>query len=247
MDIIRDRLEHEIGLAFAFFENQISRLFPGALGVLLNPLASLLYRVAAKEAVAKRAREQLEIYLECAERFDGGNLDSLVKENFDRFLKTEELYARGNRKHPRWKEVVALEREIFRGRIEPLVRLAREGRGESYEELTRTAFPSRREAEEVLERQLELGEKLIDLVRKEPGLAPIPSMLRETVLKLLGTGVEFARQTLEEQLDAAYGPLSPGGMGSKTSPVASDDAPGPPPGRVHRPRASPPPPEKERN
>lgn len=205
MDLIRDRLEFEIGIMLKFVENQVGNLFPGPLGVLLNPLARLFYRFAAQEAAIRRAREQLELYLECASEYDGKNLDRLVAVNFDRFLKTEEIYARGNRRHPRWKEVLSVEREIFRGRLEPLVRLAREGRGETYDDLCRSAFPSRKEAEEVLERQLEMGENLLALIRKEPGLVPIPSILRETVLGMLGAGVGFARKTLKEQLDQTYG------------------------------------------
>lgn len=205
MELIRDRLEYEIGLMLAFVEKQVGGLFPGLLGVLLNPLARLFYHFAAQDAAVKRARRQLDLYLDCAAKYDGKNLDRLVAEHFDDFLKTEEMIVRGNRRHPKWKEVLAIEREIFRGRLEPLVRLAREGKGETYEELTRSAFPSRREAEEVLERQLELGERLIGLVRKEPGLVPIPSMLRETVLKMLDAGTHFARETLREQLDATYG------------------------------------------
>lgn len=210
MDLIRDRLEHEIRLMLRFMDHQVGRLFSGPLGFFLNPLVRLFYHFAAQEAAIRRARLQLELYLECASKFDGRNLDKLVAENFERFLKTEEIYARGNRNHPKWKAVLAIERATFQGRLEPLVRLAREGRGETYEELTRAAFPSRKEAEEVLECQFELGEKLIDLVRKEPGLVPIPSMFRETVLNLLGTGVEFARHTLKEQMDAAYGPRKKG-------------------------------------
>ncbi len=206
MDVLRDRLEFEIGIMLKFVENQVGGLFPGPLGVLLNPLARLFYHFAAQEAAIRRAKEQLELCLECARKFDGKNLDRLVAENFDRFLKTEEIHARGNKRHPRWKEVLSLERAIFRGRLEPLVRLAREGKGDTYEELSRSAFPSRKEAEEVLERQLEMGEELLALIRKEPALVPIPSMLRETVLKMLGTGVEFARKTLREQLDQTYGP-----------------------------------------
>lgn len=210
MDIIRDRLGFEIDIMLKFVENQVGNLFPGPLGVLLNPLARLFYHFAAQEAAIRRAREQLELYLECARKFDGKNLDRLVADNFDRFLRTEEIYARGNKRHPRWKDVLSAEKEIFRGRLEPLVRLAREGRGDTYEELSRSAFPSRKEAEEVLERQLEMGEELLALIRKEPGLVPIPAILRETVLRMLGTGVEFARKTLREQMDQTYGNRSPG-------------------------------------
>lgn len=204
-ELIRERLEYEIRLGLDFIEEQVGKLFPGPLGAILNPIAKLFYRFAAKDAAIRRAHKQLDLYIECAERFDGKSLDALVEENFERFLETEEIVARGNRRHRRWKEVLAIEKEIFRERLTPLIRLAREGRGETYEELTRSVFPKRKEAEEVLRRQVELVQRLMDLVREEPGLAPIPAMLRPMVLNMLDAGVDFARETLRKQLDETYG------------------------------------------
>ena len=87
--LVRERLEYEFDLAMKFIDRQVSHLFPGLLGVLLNPIVEFLYRFMQREASVKRYRRQLELLIECAEHYNGKNLDKLVDEHLQRYLQTE--------------------------------------------------------------------------------------------------------------------------------------------------------------
>ena len=203
--IIKKQLDHELDLAFKYIDNKIANLYSGVVGFFINPIVKFFYNFIARDQVVKRARKQLAVIIDCASKYNGKNLDKIIDENFERYLKTEEIYMRGNRRHPKFKEVIEIEREIFKGRLMPILKLL-EGKGKNYGELTLSVFPKRKDAEKHVWKQLEYAEQLIKLAKKERDLIRIPSMIRNEVFAILDSGYIFAKKTLKEQLDEMYGP-----------------------------------------
>ena len=201
--IIRERLDYELELGFKYVDNKVAHLYSGVFGLLVNPIVKFFYTFIARDAIVKRARKQLDVIFQCAGEYDGRNLDKIVDEHFEEYLQTEEVYIRGNRNHPKFREVKKLEREVFKGRLEPIAMLL-DGDGETYEELTRSIFPKRGEAEKYCWKQFELADKLIQMVKGERNLVRIPSVIRTEVFAILDSGYAFAKKTLKEQLDGTY-------------------------------------------
>jgi hypothetical protein len=201
--IIRKRLDHELDLAFRYIDNRISHLYGGITGIFLNPVIKFFYTFLARNAIRRRARKQLQLIVHCASEFDGKNLEKIVDEHLEEYLLTEEAFIRGNKRHPKFGEVTSILREIFKGRLLPLTKLL-SGSGETYEELTRSVFPKRKDVEAVCSQQFELVEKLIKMIREEKNLVKIPGMIRREVFAILDSGYEFAKKVLKEQLDETY-------------------------------------------
>jgi predicted KAP-like P-loop ATPase len=161
----------------------------------------MLYDLEARDAIVRRAMQQLHILIKCANEFDG-NLDVVVKKNLEDYLKTEEAYIRANKNHESFPQLVSLLEEIFRTRVYIITELLR-GKGETYDELVRTAF-SREEVEKVTRKQFELAERVINLVKEEKGLIRIPFIIRLEVFRLLETEFDWYKRNIEEEINKMY-------------------------------------------
>jgi hypothetical protein len=71
-------------------------------------------------------------------------------------------------------------------------------------ELLRSAYPTRQEALEAVQRELEMLDRLLDLVGKNPGLVAFPGPVREPWLRLARETADFSRRRLVAFVEEAY-------------------------------------------
>lgn len=207
-EILRAWLRRELALGSAYLDDQVAHLYSGALGRVVNPLVGIIYRFAQRERILRRARAQMGLLLDLAERWDGTNTRALVESRLEDLLKTEELYMRGKKDHPRFPEVADRLRQAFEGRLESLARIFR-ARGTTYDELAVSAYPTLEEAMVPIRRQFQIFEELLTLVETEENLLAIPRVIRREILHILRSVYEWYRAEVEMYLRRMYGAQAP--------------------------------------
>lgn len=204
--LAREYLDGELLAARDFLEAKLAHLFPGLLGVLLNPLAKNLYHAIGEAEVRKRIHRQLDVLAQAAREADERGVDAAVALWEAKYLETEEIVHRGNRHHPRFAEVEARMRETFRRKLDalrPLFAVASDAA--SYAELARAAYPERAAAEAHVKGDIRNSMDLAALVRKDPDLLRFPRPLVRPMLDVLDDVLAWYERRAATELDRIYG------------------------------------------
>ncbi len=203
--LLRERLARELRAARAFAEDRVGHLFPGLFGRLVNPLARALYHAIGEEEVRRRIARQLEIALDAARDADRIGLEAALDVWTPRALETEEAYHRGNRNHPRYPELRELLVDAFRNRVLVLGQFVALGRGRTYEEAVRVAFPGRADVERAFASEFASALRAVHLVEEDPALLRFPRRLVRPLLHLIRDSVAWYETRIAATLDGIYG------------------------------------------
>ncbi len=119
------------------------------------------------------------------------------------YARLQEVYRRARRDHPRFPDLEGLLRLGYLRASGVAARLLK-ARGGTMEEVLRSAYPTRKEALDALQRELEMLDQLLDLVAKNPGLVAFPGPVREPWLRLARETADFSRERLVRFVEDAY-------------------------------------------
>lgn len=115
----------------------------------------------------------------------------------------QEVYRRARKDHPRFPDLEGLLRMAYLRASGVMARLLK-ARGGTMEELLRDAYPSRKEALEAVQRELEMLDRLLELVAKNPDLVAFPSPVRGPWLRIARETAAFSRERLVAFVEGAY-------------------------------------------
>jgi len=206
--LVRARFDAEIDRAMAFVEERLLHLHRGILGRIYGHVAAALFDAVARKEMVRRVDRQLDVLFRAA-RECGEDLDTARRMHLGAFLETEEAYLNGNRDHPAWPELVARLDDAFTQRLAHLSALLHRGRGEDYESLVRSTFPSAKEASGAVDRQFEAALAVLELCERERALLRIPGFLRGDVFRILRELQGWYRRSLEEEIARIYAEPAP--------------------------------------
>jgi hypothetical protein len=202
-EIIKEELIEELDLGMVFVRKRIRNLYGTSLmGRVFNPFASLFFSFFQEKKFHERMARQIEILLDVASCPDD-EFEDVVMEHFDDYLTNEEIYARVNRKHPKFPKVLDILRDIYTSRVTFLSTLLRGG-GDSYAEIVRKCYPNRKGVELLLGMQYRYMDKILDMLKTENGLFNIPPMIRSEVMLVLMDSYRYSKDKLSEKLDEIY-------------------------------------------
>ncbi|MEM3087372.1 MAG: hypothetical protein QXO51_03800 [Halobacteria archaeon] len=129
--------------------------------------------------------------------------DSRSPDGWRDYAELQEVYRRARRDHPRFPDLEDLLRTAYLRASGVVARLLK-ARGGTMGELLRSAYPTRQEALEAVQRELEMLDRLLDLVGKNLGLVAFPGPVRGPWLRLARETADFSRGRLVAFVEEAY-------------------------------------------
>ena len=169
----------------------------------IGKAASWFYRNVMQSSIKKRALEEHEILITCACKVNGNNLDRIVDEHLEDYLRKNEIYVRSNRRHERFSDLKGILREEFKARLEFLVKLIR-GEGENYDELLRNVFPNPDDAKEVMDRNFGYVLKVMKLMESEKRLIKIPEFAKDDAITIVRSTFDYASERFNRRISEIY-------------------------------------------
>ncbi len=201
-DIVREEMVREIEMGEKFAFERLERIHP--LGIFL--LRPLTYALMAeyRRRDSRRVRGQLDTLLKAAEwKMNGHGSAAVNRRYLGEYLRNDLIHRRANRRSKNFGALRNLLGELFVSRVDMIARLMG-SRGGSYEELTRDAFRTRREAERFLAQQLAIHDDIIRLFEEDAGLLRIPGPVRGHILRVVRETYEYAKERVSERMDEIF-------------------------------------------
>ncbi len=203
LELIKAEAFEEINRTVEGTNRVISHLYDGVVGLLVNPLLSLVFSWFGQEKTKKDGMAQLEVTLKYAmECSDEETLNKIVAGKFYDYMQYHVLYKRAKKPHKNFNEMQCLMKEGFRIRLKFYAKLLR-ARGNSYEELMRDAY-TKEDALFFVKQQFDLVDEAMDIVRADASLINVPSSVKKDIIKVLVTGFADSRKRIQSRVEGIF-------------------------------------------
>lgn len=175
--IIRDFYASELKIINKELENYFKKKSN------LLPLDSIFKLIIGPETET-RIIKQKEFTIQMASQWNGmeDELEAIVNENFQSFLKLDAGYLQFKKRHPKFEEAKMILKDIFRHKIRNDYKLLN-GEGNIYEELAISSTPNKEEALEFANIEVELYKKTINFLKDNRGIINVPGVIRIDILE----------------------------------------------------------------
>lgn len=206
-ELLRKELYASLEETLAIVERRIRSLVPGLIGGLLNPVVQGLFKWIGRDRARLRGRRMVDFVLQWAAV--PGDLDKVVEDSFEEFLKVDEVWNRVQKGHSKKGEMKELLRRAYRNRLRG-IRALLGGEGGTWLELARSGFPKRKELELLCDEQLKLGEQMAGLMEKHPDMVRSPEFLgravfRKEIAHILKDVIIHGDRMLSDRMEEIYG------------------------------------------
>ncbi|MFX1293591.1 MAG: hypothetical protein ACFFD2_01845 [Promethearchaeota archaeon] len=202
-EIIKKEMIRELDLGLEYIQVLISNMFGGITGWFLNPIARLIYHIMARKDIREKCIAQIDIVLDCAMKYNGSNLDTLVETNFEEYIFNDQSFHHCKKKHKVYPIIENIMKDIFKSRIEPAHKLLN-SEGSCYEELTQNAFSEKEDAINNLQRELDFSYKVLGVIKENKKIMKIPSFVRGKILHIMELGQNYAKKRFITRIDEIY-------------------------------------------
>jgi len=187
-----------------------SELDTGLLDIIIKPIIKTFYNYWSSNDAKVGTLEQISLTLGCGKRLVSNGLDStitlekLVDENFEKYLKSDQVGRQCHQTHRNFKQLRKIVRETFITQIKESVMLLKvEDDVESYDDLVRAAFKTKEEAYATLAKQLNFTDDCIKIIEKDTSILKIPTG-KKILVKTLRKGFDETRNNLKQGLNNIY-------------------------------------------
>ncbi|MHA1299387.1 MAG: hypothetical protein ACTSO9_08135 [Candidatus Helarchaeota archaeon] len=172
----------------------------------LLPLDAIYKIIIGPETEAK-INQQKELTLELASQWNGSEEDfeKIVNENFKTYLKKDANFVHLRKRHEKFEVVKQILKETFKHKIRNDYKLLK-GEGETYEEIATSSEPSKKEAKDFTNKEIELYNKMIDFLRNNRGIIAVPGVIRIDILEAVIKFYECVIKHLKDNVERIYGP-----------------------------------------
>lgn len=205
-EVLRKELYASLEETLGLVERRMRSLVPGLIGGLISPVLQGLFKWLGRDRARLRGRRMIDFILEWGAV--DGELDGVVGDSFEEFLKVDEVWNRVQKGHPGAAEMKELLRNAYRNRLRG-VRALLGGDGETWLDLARSGFPKRKELEALCDEQLKLGERMVELMEKNPAMVRPPEFLgravfRREIAQILKDVVIHGDRMLSDRMEEIY-------------------------------------------
>ncbi len=202
-NIIKEEMLHELDLGLEYIQFLISKMYGGIAGWFLNPIARLIYHLMARKDIREKCIAQIDIVLDCALKYDGKNLEELIEENFEQYIFNDQSFHHCKKQHKVYPVIEGIMKDIFKSRIEPAHKMLY-SKGDSYDELTKSAFTQKEDALNNLQRELEFSYDVMGVIKEHKKVMKIPSFVRDKIITIMEQGQKYAEERLTSRIDEIY-------------------------------------------
>ena len=152
-----------------------------------------------------KASNYLDIILTCSVKYleNKDSIDKLVDKYFRKYLNFETVASNMKRRHPKFKEIEPLNRELFKSRIITYAGLL-EGEGDDYFEISRSAYPSKEDSLKRGKLEIELEQKIAEIIKANRGMIMAPGLIKLEVLEATLFTFEHVHKKILEEIDEIY-------------------------------------------
>ncbi|MHA1269944.1 MAG: hypothetical protein ACTSPY_09190 [Candidatus Helarchaeota archaeon] len=218
--IIKDELVEQMNIGLGHVNKLLGRIFGNGLsGLILNPIAKLIYKIMLSDDIRKKTKNQIDIVLECANLFNkklnGGGiespskedvLNSIINEYFEDYRQNDQSFHHCKKKHRVYPKIELMMKEVFKSRIEPANQLLISN-GNTYDELARHAF-SKEEALANLDREFKATAEMLELLKENMDVLDVPYFIRKRIIEIMVKAFEMTKKQLYSRIDEIFNEYS---------------------------------------
>lgn len=201
--LVRDTYREEIKLGLRHVSKVIQKETFG-----LGSPIDLAFKLGVAPDIRKKVHKQIDLILDNAIKLDSdSDIEILTNGNFDHYIKYDLTISYLRKRHEAFNEIKNIVKEIFKHRIvvaQQLLNAYKKGNFETYEDLARLALPNRKEAEKALDDELELSNKVINIVKKNPDIMFAPVILQDFGLIIVEQLMNYGNNRKKSNLDKIY-------------------------------------------
>ena len=187
-----------------------SELDAGLLDIIIKPIIKTFYNYWSNNDAKQGTLEQISLTLNCGRKLASNGLDSsitletLVEENFPRYLKSDQLSRYCHATHKNFKQIKQIVKDTFSHRIKESVMLFKvQDEVESYDDLVKAAFTNKEDARATLVKQLDFTSNAISIIEKDTSILKLPTG-KKLLIKTLRKGFDETRQNLISNINNIY-------------------------------------------
>ncbi len=201
--LVRDTYREEIKLGL----RHISKIIQKETFGLGSPI-DLAFKLGIAPDIRKNVHKQIDLILDNAIELDSDDeIEILTNGNFDNYMKYDLTISYLRKRHKAFNEIKNIVKEIFKHRIivaHQLLNAYKKGNFVTYEELARLALPNREEAEEALNNEIDLSNKVISIVKNNPDIIFAPVILQDFGLIIVEQLLNYGNNRKKSNLDKIY-------------------------------------------
>jgi hypothetical protein len=207
--ILEEKMIEKMNSALEFGKDLIdSELDAGIFNFVVKPVVKSFYDYWAKGDAREGTLQQIKVTLDCGKRLvrNGSyeNIEDAVEDNFKEYLEGDQTFRQCKKTHENFNKLKKNTKECFRSQVESTVKFLNVKEDvKNYDDLTRAAFKTKKEAYEALSKQLEFNDKGIKIVEKDPSILKVPTG-KSIILKVLRKGFEETKHDLRRALNETY-------------------------------------------
>ncbi|MFX1338027.1 MAG: hypothetical protein ACFFDK_05420 [Promethearchaeota archaeon] len=209
-NILQNKMIEEMDLALNFGKKLVdSELDAGIFDFVVKPIVKSFYNYWSVHDARIGTLKQIEVALDCGKHLykngaDQEEFDRAIEENFPTYFENDQIYRQCRKNHKGFKKLKEVTKETFITQVKEVITfLGIKDNIHDYNSLVRAAFNSKQEAYKSLIIQLDLNDKCIEIVEKNPSILKIPTG-KNIIIKVLRKGFIKTKQYLIDGLDEIY-------------------------------------------
>ena len=201
--LVRDTYREEIKLGLRNISKIIQKETLG-----LGAPVTIAFRVVLAPEIRNNVYNQIDLIIENAVKYDiKQDIDILLNGNFENYLKYDLTVSYLRKNHEKAAEIKELVKDIFKHRIvlaKKLISAYKIGNFQNYDDLTRLAFPNRMDAENAINEEIDLSNKVLDIIKENPDIIYAPPIIQEFGLMIVEQLMKYGNNRKKSNLDKIY-------------------------------------------
>lgn len=202
-ELVKETYREEIRLGLRHVSKIIQKETLG-----LGTAIDLAFRLGLAPEIRKNVYKQIDLIIDNAMKLDSGyDIDVLLDGNFNNYMKYDITVSYLRKHHKKYEEIKEIVSEIYKHRINmanQLINAYKSDIFKNYDDLVKIAFLNREDAEKALDDEIDLSDKVLEIVRKNPDIIFAPPILQDFGLIIVEQLMTYGNNRKKTNLDKIY-------------------------------------------
>ena len=203
VELVRETYREEIRLGLRHVSKIIEKETLGLGGAI-----DLAFRLGVAPEIRKNVYKQIDLIIDNAMKLDSGcDINALLDGNFNNYTKYDITVSYLRKNHKKYDEIKKIVAEIYKHRInmaQQLINAYKFGDFKNYGDLVKISFINREDAEKALDDEIDLSNKVLDIVKKNPEIIFAPPLLQDFGLIIVEQLMTYGNNRKKTNLDKIY-------------------------------------------